>query len=172
VIGYTAGVKLVLVRHGRAQERALLQRDRTRELTPEGRRRMRKAGVGLQTLVPGLAVLATSPLVRAQQTAELIARAYGGGLDITELPSLVPGEPMNAILAWLREQPADVTLALVGHEPDLGRLGSWLLSGKKTGFLQFKKGAAALIEFSGAPAAGNGSLVWLLTAAQLAKVAT
>lgn len=164
-------MKLVLIRHARAQARALLQRDRTRELTPDGRRRMRKAGAGLRTLVPGLDALATSPLVRAHQTAEVIARVYGEGLDIIPLSALAPGEPVTAVLAWLREQPADATLALVGHEPDLGRLASWLLSGKRSGFVQFKKGAAALIEFSAAPTAGNGSLVWLLTAAQLAKVA-
>jgi len=36
--------------------------------------------------------------------------------------------------------------------------------------VQFKKGAAALIEFSGAPAAGKGTLAWLLTAAQLSEI--
>ena len=74
------------------------------------------------------------------------------------------------MLLWLRAQPADATLALVGHEPDLGQLAGWLLSGRKTGFVQFKKGAAALIEFSGAPAAGKGTLAWLLTAAQLGEI--
>jgi len=103
------------------------------------------------------------------------------------LPALAPGGDVRTVLAWLRAQPADATLALVGHEPDLGLLAGWLLSGdrhgwrkcgkrrssfsaKQTGFVQFKKGGAALFEFAGAPAAGKGTLAWLLTAAQLAEV--
>jgi phosphohistidine phosphatase len=62
-------------------------------------------------------------------------------------------------------------VALVGHEPDLGRLMSWLLSGRQNSFVQFKKGAAALLEFSRVPRAGNGTLVWLLSATQLAAFA-
>ena len=161
-------MQLVLIRHARAEERALLKRDHTRALTVDGRRRMRKAARGLHILLPGLSQIATSPLTRARQTAAIVAEARDD-IDVTLLPALAPGEPARAVLVWLRAQPADATLALVGHEPDLGRFAAWLLSGRATGFVQFKKGAAALIEFSGAPAAGNGTLVWLLTAAQLAE---
>jgi len=162
-------VKLVLIRHGRAQDRILLQRDHARSLTAQGRRRMRLAGRGLRTLLPDLDVLATSPLVRACQTAEIVARVYDHAPGITRLPALKPGQPLRAVLAWLREQPPEATVALVGHEPDLGRLISWLLSGRQTSFVQFKKGGAALLEFSHVPRAGNGTLVWLLSATQLAE---
>ena len=162
-------MQLVLIRHARAEERALLKRDRTRALTVDGRRRMRKAARGLHTLLPGLSQIATSPLTRARQTAAIVAEVRDD-IDVTLLAALAPGGAVHAVLAWLRTQPADATLALVGHEPDLGQLASWLLSSRKTGFVQFKKGAAALIEFAGAPAAGKGTLVWLLTAAQLAAL--
>jgi phosphohistidine phosphatase len=164
-------VKLVLIRHARAEDRALLQRDHARALTPDGRRRMRKASKGLQTLLPGLDVLATSPLVRAQQTAEVIARSYGNGLGITRLPALAPEEPVKGVLAWLHEQPMEAVVALVGHEPDLGRLTSWLLAERQGSFMRFKKGAAALLDFDQFPRAGNGTLVWFLTGAQLAELA-
>jgi len=162
-------MQLVLIRHARAEERALFKRDRTRALTEDGRRRMRKAARGLQVLVPGLAGIATSPLLRARQTAEIVANACNSPAAMP-LPALTPGGAVHAVLAWLRAQPANATLALVGHEPDLGLLAGWLLSGRKTGFVQFKKGAAALIEFAGAPAAGEGTLAWLLTAAQLSEI--
>jgi phosphohistidine phosphatase len=113
--------------------------------------------------------IATSPLRRARQTAEIVAAGYAG-IDTVSLPALSPGAAPLAVLAWLRAQPADATLALVGHEPDLGLLAGWLLSGKQSGFVQFKKGAAALIEFADAPAAGKGTLAWFLTAAQLAEL--
>ena len=162
-------MQLVLIRHARAEERALLKRDRTRALTIDGRRRMRKAAHGLHALLPGLSQIATSPLTRARQTAAIVAEARDD-IDVTLLPALAPGEPPRAVLLWLRNQPTDATLALVGHEPDLGRLAGWLLSAKPSGFVQFKKGAAALIEFAEAPAAGKGTLAWLLTAAQLAAL--
>lgn len=162
-------MQLVLIRHARAEARALLKRDRTRALTVDGRRRMRKAARGLHALLPGLSLIATSPLTRARQTAELVAAACGD-IDITLLPALAPGDTPRAVLTWLRRQPANATLALVGHEPDLGRLAGWLLSSKLSGFMQFKKGASALIEFTGAPAMGKGRLLWLLSAAQLAAL--
>jgi phosphohistidine phosphatase len=179
-------MQLVLIRHARAEERMLFKRDRTRALTQDGQRRMRKAVRGLHALLPGLTLIATSPLLRARQTAEIVAAGYAG-IDTVSLPALSPGVAPRAVLAWLRAQPADAMLALVGHEPDLGLLAGWLLSGdrhgwrkcgkrrssfsaKQTGFVQFKKGAAALIEFADAPAAGKGTLAWLLTAAQLAEI--
>jgi len=162
-------MQVILIRHARAEERALFKRDRTRALTEDGQRRMRKAARGLHVLAPGLTRIATSPLVRARQTAEIVATA-GNSPAVVPLQALAPGGAMHAVLAWLRAQPVDATLALVGHEPDLGLLAGWLLTGKQAGFVQFKKGAAALIEFAGAPAAGKGTLSWLLTAAQLAEL--
>jgi phosphohistidine phosphatase len=162
-------MQLLLIRHARAEERALLKRDRTRALTEDGRRRMRKAARGLQVILPGLTRIVTSPLTRARQTAEIVAAVYKD-VEVTSLPALSPGTPSSTVLAWLRAQPNDAVLALVGHEPDLGQLASWLLAGKSTGFVQFKKGAAALIEFAAHPAAGQGTLHWLLTAAQLADI--
>ena len=162
-------MQLVLIRHAHAEERALFKRDRTRALTEDGRRRMRKAARGLHALLPALTQVVTSPLIRARQTAEIIAAVFGD-IEVVTLPALSPGAAPRAVLAWLRAQPADATLALVGHEPDLGQLAGWLLSAKPSGFVQFKKGAAALIEFIDAPVAGKGTLAWLLTAAQLAEL--
>ena len=162
-------MQLVLIRHARAEERALFKRDRTRALTADGRRRMRKAARGLHGLIPGISQIATSPLVRARQTAEIVATA-GNSPEVMSLPVLAPGGDVRVVLAWLRAQPSDATLVLVGHEPDLGLLAGWLLSGKQTGFVQFKKGAAASLARAGAPAAGKGKLAWMLTAAQLSEI--
>jgi len=162
-------MQVILIRHARAEERALFKRDRTRALTEDGQRRMRKAARGLHALLPGLTQIATSPLARARQTAEIVAAVFDG-VDVMTLSALSPGTAPRTVLTWLRTQPNDTTLALVGHEPDLGQLAGWLLSGRPSGFVQFKKGAAALIEFADAPAAGKGTLAWLLTAAQLAEI--
>jgi phosphohistidine phosphatase len=88
---------------------------------------------------------------------------------VTELAPLAPGGSKQAVLDWLRDQPESAMVALVGHEPDLGILASWLLSGHKESFISLKKGAGCLIELTDRPAAGAGKLAWLLPPAALRK---
>ncbi|HCU54432.1 MAG TPA: phosphohistidine phosphatase SixA [Gammaproteobacteria bacterium] len=163
-------MKLVLIRHGRAEERRLLQRDHTRALTADGRRRVRKASRGLRATVPGITHIATSPLMRARQTADVIATEYADA-ERHVCPGLAPGSAPRGVVQWLRQLPAEATVAMIGHEPDLGRLAGYLLTGRPAALLQFKKGAAALLEFSSVPRAGSATLDWFLTAAQLGKLA-
>ncbi len=162
-------MKLVLIRHAQAEERALLGREYDRRLTPDGRRRMRVAAQGIRVLIPEITFLAASPLVRAQQTADIVAEQYRG-LDVTPVDALAPGQPPRAVLAWLKQQPMDATVAAVGHEPDLGIFASHLLARRTQSFLPFKKGAACLIEFVGEPATGQGLLVWMLTPSILRRI--
>jgi len=161
-------MELVLVRHARAEERALLKRDRSRALTSDGRRRMRRAARGLHKLVPTVDVLACSPFTRCRQTADIVGRLYHD-LNPVPLPALAPGGAPRAVLQWLRAQAATATIVLVGHEPDLGRLTGYFLTGRASAIAQYKKGAAALLEFSGVPDSGAATLAWFLTAAQLGR---
>jgi len=165
-------MKVLLIRHGRAQERtvttALARRDHTRRLTEAGRKDMRKAAKGLRKISPDLDVLASSPLLRAKETAEIVERVFGGPAT-TELAALSPGGAVEEILGWLRQQRAD-TVALVGHEPDLSRMAGFFLTGESDSVLELKKGAVCLIEFESAPAAGAGTLSWLLTPAQMRRL--
>ena len=86
-------MKLLLVRHAIAEDRrefeATGRDDALRPLTAEGREKMREAALGLRTVVPSIDVLATSPLVRAADTAGIIARCYQG-LATTTLEELRP----------------------------------------------------------------------------------
>lgn len=166
-------MKLLIIRHGKAAERSPLslsvKKDAARALTESGRREMRKAAKGLRKLAPDIDVLAASPLVRAQETAEIVAKIFGID-DVLEQPLLTPGADAPAMLDWLEDQEPDATVALVGHEPDLGLLASWLLSGNGATFVTLRKGACALIEFDGKPVAGRGLLAWLLQPGQLRKL--
>ena len=129
---------------------------------------MRKAARGLQKLVPEIDVLATSPLTRARETADIVSRRYDD-IPVMELAPLVPGGSKEDVLAWLRDQKPSATVALVGHEPDLGILASWLLSGGAESFVSLKKGAACLIEMTEKPTPGSGRLEWLLPPGALRK---
>lgn len=165
-------MQILIIRHAKAASRGALgflgKRDAARPLTDAGRRDMRKAVRGLRKLVPEIDVLVASPLVRAIETAEIISRRYDD-IPVTELAALAPGGSKEDMLAWLREQKATATVALVGHEPDLGRLASWLLGGGVESFLSFKKGAACLIGMADKPRPGAGRLEWLLPPATLRK---
>jgi phosphohistidine phosphatase len=161
-------MELLIIRHAIAEDGAETTRsDDERRLTTEGRKKMRLGARGLTRVVPDLAVLASSPLVRARQTADIVARAYGG-LDVTTAAELAPDGSPNAVAAWLNRRRADGVVALVGHEPALSNLVSWLLSGAARPLIEMKKGAACLLAFPGGKAGpGTAVLRWALTPAQL-----
>lgn len=161
---------LVVIRHGIAEDRdafaASGKDDALRPLTDEGRKKMRGVARGLTTVVPSLDLLASSPLVRARQTSDIVARAYSG-LPVTEIPELKPDQSPDAFVEWLRSESRRNAVAAVGHEPLLGAIVSLLLGGRQGSFIDFKKGGACLVGFSDRVAPGAGVLRWLLTPGQL-----
>jgi phosphohistidine phosphatase len=165
---------LVLIRHAIAEDRDRFaaggRDDDERPLTATGRRRMRENASGLRRIVPRLSVLASSPLTRAWQTAELVAAEYRMEEPET-LEPLRPDRHPRELVRWLATHPAGATVAVVGHEPSLGILTAWCLAGATRPMVAFKKGGAALVEFTRKPAAGAGRLLWLLTPSQLRAAA-
>jgi phosphohistidine phosphatase len=164
-------VQLLLIRHAVAEEReefaASGLTDDLRPLSDEGRRKMERGARGLARLLGGLDRLASSPLVRARQTAEIVAAAFGG-LSIVETPTLAPDTRPDRFLAWLAggaSSGAAGVVAAVGHQPHLGRLAGRLLRGDDRPVVEFKKGSAALFEVD--LAGGTAVLRWSLAPAQL-----
>jgi len=158
-------VRVVLIRHAIAQDREVFARrhksDDARPLTAEGRRRMAAAAQGVRSLVPTLDVVASSPLKRAVETAEIVARAYERN-GVERLGSLAPGGSPEDVLEWLQAHAESASVALVGHEPDLSELASWLLLDSVAPLFAFKKGGACLLEFGDAIEAGEAVMCWLL----------
>jgi phosphohistidine phosphatase len=144
--------------------------DARRRLTRQGRRRMRRAAKGIRRLAPNLTVLATSPLVRAVETGEILAPQYDK-LVAVQIAPLSPRKPVAALLHWLQQQPSDATVGLVGHEPHLGIFVSWMITGLKEPFVAFKKGGACLLQIDGEVRAGRAKLVWLLKSSHLRRLA-
>ena len=164
--------RLLVVRHAIAEERIDFAKtgksDFYRPLTERGRDRMARAASGLHSIVPDLELLASSPLTRALQTADIIAEEYGD-MSIEQVESLGSGNS-HEFLGWLRKSLQGGTTAIVGHEPMLGEWTSWLLSGQMSDFVLFKKGAACLLEFPGPVQPGGAYLVWSLAPAQLRRL--
>ncbi len=125
-------MKLYVMRHGPAEDSSATGYDEDRALTTTGRDRVRSV---IELLVreaelPGC-VLA-SPLVRAQQTADIVSAAStrAGRRDTTEtVADLAPGGKSLDLVRRLAQGAAADSM-LVGHEPDLSRLVERLLEGE------------------------------------------
>lgn len=166
-------MELLIVRHGpagNAAEKAewiLSRNDSERPLTKDGRRRTKDAAAGLARVVEGFGVVATSPWTRAAQTAGLIAKALDA--DLVECPALIPDKPLEDALAWLKTR-KEKRLALVGHDPHLSQLASWLLTGRERAVLRLKKPQALLLELKKLEP-GGAELVWSIPPRQLRSLA-
>ena len=164
---------VLLIRHAiaepRSDEGGTQPDDRLRELTPKGRRRMKRGARGLCDLAPVIDLLASSPLARALQTAEIVSKAYDG-LAVTTVPQLEPGVGVEAVVAWLKEVETSGTVALVGHEPDLSDLASYLATGQHRSVLTLDKGGACLLEVPAGVPPGEARLSWLATARLLRRL--
>lgn len=157
-------MQLLIVRHAIADDRVAFgatgRPDAERPLTEAGRKKMRANARGLRAVVPSLDVLATSPFVRARQTADILAETFG--VEVEEVPALAHGGSPPTVLASLGGRHGE-TVAVVGHEPDLGLLIGWLVTGKTTSLLQLKKGGAALLWFPDELAPGVAEIRWVLS---------
>src|SRR5262249_22557957 len=138
-----ARMQIWLVRHAVAAERDEFDGpDAERPLTVKGRRRFPDFFDWLSHVAPLPGALFTSPLLRALQTAEILAKATGirkSAIVTTDL--LAPGVDVKALLAFVREQDANF-VALVGHEPDLSQSLSEIIGG---GEFAFGKGFVAAV---------------------------
>jgi phosphohistidine phosphatase len=164
-------IELYLVRHAIAGQRGpKYPDDRLRPLTPQGRARFRDVVAGLRELGVVIDLIYSSPLVRARETAELLSAGLASKPPIETLDALAPGGPVASIVdAIAKHARRRRRIALVGHQPDLGEIGSHLLGAKGT--LAFKKGGVALIELDGTTPGGPGTLHWMLPPRVLRKLA-
>ena len=159
-------VQLYLIRHGQAEDRGeKWPDDATRPLSESGTRRMRRAAKGLARLGVNLDVVLTSPLVRAQQTAQIVAAAFEPAPTVVGVSSLAPDGNFTGLLADLQKHAGHSRIALVGHEPSLGEFASRLTKARRR--FEFKKGGACRIDIESIPPVGPGELRWFVTPAIL-----
>lgn len=137
--------------------------DRARPLTMEGVKRARRAAAGLERIAKRPALVLTSPLVRARDTAGIFAQAAGWPKAV-ECAALSPGGSPEEVLEALRRQSGKAEcVAVVGHQPHLGRLLALCLRGEaRADAFELKKSAIVCVRFDGPPRASRGVLEWLL----------
>ncbi|HEV3484765.1 MAG TPA: histidine phosphatase family protein [Vicinamibacterales bacterium] len=165
-------MQLLVIRHAIAEDRDAFagsgRDDSERPLTGEGREKMGRAVSGLRRLVPAIDILASSPYARAMETAQIVAAGYGlVDKDIVAVDALTPDAPLQRFVSWIQRRSKTRVATIVGHEPHLGVLVTWLMTGLPESRVELKKGGACLLEFNGQPGPGIGVMRWLMTSGQL-----
>lgn len=163
------GHQLYVIRHGLADARGeRWPDDAKRPLTREGIARLRKSARALRGLGVDFDLILTSPLVRARQTAEILAEGQDLKAAVVVTAALAPGGTPAGVVKELGKHARERAIAMVGHEPGLGALASALIGVPQP--IPFKKGAVCRIDVDSVAALGPGTLRWLLTPKVLGRL--
>jgi phosphohistidine phosphatase len=167
-------MEFYLLRHGAAVERGAkgYEVDADRPLAAKGRKQVRYAVSALKNLGVSFDLILSSPFVRARETATLLAQSLKLSRCLELADELKPGTPPEKLigrLTGLKHAPKRVLC--VGHEPDLGELASWLLTGAPSERFPLKKGGLVRLDTPKLKAGQCAVLAWWLTPSQIKTLA-
>lgn len=158
-------VHLYLMRHGIAEDLGAggVTRDRDRRLTPKGARRVHGVAEGLRELEIEPELILSSPLVRARETARIVAEVLGIERRLEYSPHLaIPPDSPRLLQQLNALKPVPGSVLLVGHEPHLGELATWLVTGRDTPGIAFRKAGVCCLEVGHLQAGRCATLAWML----------
>ncbi len=157
-------MKLYILRHGDAGEAGDPRyKDTERPLTAKGIQRTKQLAHVLREMEISMDVIVTSPLKRAQETAEIIARGLRIEKDLRVSDHLTPSGSMEELVHLVNTiRPAPKNIMLVGHEPYLSGFISLLCTGGPGLPIVFKKGALCRLDFQVLSCGKCATLDWLL----------
>ena len=165
-------MNLYIVRHAIAiaQGTPGYEEDSQRPLTDAGRKKMKRIVKGLCELGIELDSIVTSPYIRAKDTAMILAKEFNMQDKVVLSDSLIPPGNFETLIQEVREKYDVENLAIVGHEPMLSSLVSWLTTGNTAMKIVFKKGGVAYLSTDNLYGEGRATLQWLLTPSLLVKI--
>ncbi len=180
----------IVLRHAEAVDVGSpgVERDFDRHLSKKGRERMALEAAGARALGIRYDRVFSSPLVRAVQTAELAAGAWGGGRapEVEICEALRPGVVLEELACEIRQRARerkdakdlrdakdqkearggrdeeDLVILLVGHEPDMSELTARIAAGRGIDLLKFRKGMMAAVEILDWTPEPRGRLLWVM----------
>jgi phosphohistidine phosphatase len=144
-------MRIYLMRHATAADPGGSS-DALRPLTEQGRREAREAGRALRELGAEIALVVSSPRLRARETAELVVEGLGRSVPVELRETLDCGASREAYVALIRAQAAG-SLLLVGHNPEMSAIASALVGQS----LSFRPATLGAIDFEDP----DTSLAWL-----------
>lgn len=163
---------ILLLRHAEAE--ALGEKnhynDEARALTEAGRLQLEMLSRGLRRMELKLDCIAASPVLRARQTAEIVAEGLKFSNPIMIWEELSPGFSAAKLLQRLGDAAGKEAVLLVGHEPGMGLLASQLILGIGRSSIPFKKGGICCIQIRPNAPLLCGDLKWMLPPKLLAKL--
>jgi phosphohistidine phosphatase len=148
---------LTLIRHGEACAPTAALGDRGRALTIRGREESEATGEALASRGVVPSQIWTSPLVRAVQTAELVAAALPYDRVIEARGDLFPSSDVEELCAALSHQSTRASVIVIGHQPFMSMITSHLLGIYIGGF---PTAAAYHIALERGTGDGAGELRW------------
>lgn len=159
-------MKLILFRHGLAVDRNEYfgKDDGLRPLVPKGKERTKLCGQKIKNWLENVDMIVSSPLMRAQQTAEILHDIFNQAKTL-EAPELAPARSPAAFAQWLRLHAKKTNqIIAVGHEPHLSTFASWCLAGSQKTFIDLKKSGVICLEFESLEDinAGSALLKWVI----------
>ena len=167
-------MNLYIVRHAIAVQRGTpdYEDDSQRPLTDKGRKKMRKIVKGLRQFDTPLNTILSSPYVRARDTAKILADEFKLENQLYFSENLVPPGNLEALVDEIHEKYDVENLALVGHEPMLSQLISWLTTGHTDMELNLKKGGVCYLSSDNLYQDHRAALEWLLTPALIVELSS
>lgn len=157
-------MNLYLVRHAEALPLGQgASRDADRPLSARGEHAAAMVGRVLAKLDPALRRIATSPVLRAQRTAEILASQFPDPPQVHALSALEPGMDIDDLMEEVRQH-ADSPLVLVAHQPDLTEFLSWLIADAPVE-IAFPPGTAAGLSLTEPSRTPGARLLWVITPA-------
>jgi phosphohistidine phosphatase len=159
-------MEIYILRHGIAVERGSpgYKKDSDRPLTEDGEDKMHRIAQAMVGTGMRFDLILSSPYVRAEQTAHIVAAEMDEEVALTD--SLIPGGNILELIKEVNERKPGSVL-LVGHEPDLSRLVSLLVTGGNDASIELKKGGLCRLAADKLTFGRCATLNWLLTPKQL-----
>jgi len=165
-------MNLYIIRHAIAVDEGSADfEDSQRPLTDKGRRKMRQIAKGLYALGVEFDLILSSPYLRAQETAEVLADVLKVKKKIIFSESLIPESEPEKVIAEINESHTVDSLAIVGHEPHLSSLIGLLAANNPNIDITLKKGGVCYLSADDLHHAHRATLEWLLTPGILVGIA-
>lgn len=157
-------MKLYILRHGDAAEHGDPRyKENERPLTAKGIQRTKQLAHVLHEMEISMDAILTSPLTRAKETAEIVARGLKLQEGLRECEHLAPSGSMENLVHQVNTiRPMPKSVMLVGHEPYLSGFISLLCTGGPGLPMVFKKGALCRLDIQVLNCGKCATLDWLL----------
>jgi phosphohistidine phosphatase len=155
---------LFILRHGEAGKRSASRgNDSNRPLTAVGEKEITEIAKAFKKIGIKFDAILTSPLKRAQQTADLVASQIKAQKKMRQLQELSPEGSKSDLYHTLSSFKEGTSILVVGHNPYLSEMISEVVTDGKYGRIDIKKGGIARIRVTNATPKFKGELRWLLT---------